>query len=173
MRTTVVCDSGPLITAERLGDGFAVLRRLFDRVLIPPAVFDEVSFPYARRGTDFVRIHGLSDLIEVSAPSQPLRPDPDMVLEAGEIEALALAVQESCYLLIEDGIARVQAGRLAEAGRIPGFAGLAGAVREGFRSGTLKRQEALSLVDRIRAAGRLDLDSWKLVRGQIEAPDAG
>lgn len=173
MRTTVVSDSGPLITAERLGDGFAVMRRLFDRVLIPPAVFDEVSFPYARRGTDFVRAHGLSDVIEISAPVNPLRPDPDMILEAGEVEALSLAVQESCYLLIEDGIARVQAGRLAAAGRIPGFAGLAGAVREGFRRGALKREDALSLVDRIRAAGRLDQDSWRLVRAQIETPPAG
>jgi predicted nucleic acid-binding protein len=169
MRTTVVSDSGPLITAERLGDGFATLRRLFDRILVPPAVFDEVSFPYAKRGSDFVRAHGLADLVEVSVPAEVLAPDPDIVLEAGEVEALSLAVQESCYLLIEDGLARVQADRLAAAGRIPGFAGLAGAVREGFRAGALAKHEALSLVDRIRAAGRLDQESWRRVRAQIEA----
>lgn len=165
----VVCDTGPLITAERLGDGFSTVRRLFDRILVPPAVLRELSVPFARRGEDFLSHYGLHDLVEVVEPVLLSPPDVDLVLEEGEVEALSLAVQESCYLLIEDGLARVQAARLAAAGKIPGFAGLAGAVREGFKAGALTREEVLSAVDRIRAVGRLDADSWRIVRAQIES----
>lgn len=165
----VVCDTGPLITAERMGDGFSTVRRLFDKILVPPAVLRELSFPFARRGEDFLAHHGLQDLVEVVAPVLLAAPDADLALEDGEVEALSLAVQESCYLLIEDGLARVQAARLAGAGKIPGFAGLAGAVREGFRAGAISREEALSAVDRIRGVGRLDADSWRIVRAQIES----
>ena len=39
----VVSDTGPLISLERLTDGFAFIRRLYDQIVIPPAVLEEVG----------------------------------------------------------------------------------------------------------------------------------
>lgn len=35
-------DTGPLITLEKLPDGYRFIRRLYDKIVIPPAVLEEL-----------------------------------------------------------------------------------------------------------------------------------
>lgn len=39
----IVSNTGPLISLEKLNQGYAFIRRLYDKVLIPPAVLQEVA----------------------------------------------------------------------------------------------------------------------------------
>lgn len=38
----VVSDTGPLISLEKLEDGYLFMRQLYDRMLVPPAVMKEL-----------------------------------------------------------------------------------------------------------------------------------
>src|SRR5579875_4103326 len=96
----VVADTGPLnyLVLVQQAD---LLQRLFHRVLIPPAVFDELQAPE----TPIAVREWLSQQpawLEV----QPLRRDPDSqldYLDSGEREAIALAEDlKADQILLED-----------------------------------------------------------------------
>ena len=68
-------DTGPLISLEHLTDGFSFVRRLYDRIVIPPAVLEEVGFDYDR-AAEYLERHEIGDLIEVrEADAQVALPD--------------------------------------------------------------------------------------------------
>ena len=122
----VIADATPLnyLILIRQAD---LLPQLFDRVLIPPAVFDELQHLDTPA---FVR-----DWI-TRRPSwltiQPLRsaPDPSLShLDAGEREAIAMAEQvHADQLLLDETEARQEAARR----NLP-FIGTLGVLREGAR----------------------------------------
>lgn len=39
----VVCDTGTLISLEKLPNGFALIRQLYDKLLLPTAVLNELT----------------------------------------------------------------------------------------------------------------------------------
>ncbi len=43
MPRLVVSDTGPIITLEKLPDGFALLRKLYDKILLPEEVLEELA----------------------------------------------------------------------------------------------------------------------------------
>jgi predicted nucleic acid-binding protein len=85
----VVCDAGPLTQLARAGH-FGLLQDLFGRVLIPPAVYQEVAI--RGKGED-----GSSELVRATWIQQrhPLRSSLVTALATflgiGEAEAIALA----------------------------------------------------------------------------------
>jgi predicted nucleic acid-binding protein len=99
----VVSDTGPFITLERLPGGFKLLRQLYDRVLLPERVLAELA---AGRppGDDYLQEFGLADFVEVVTVQAT---DPDLAeLDAGERDALSLALGRGLPLLIEERIGR-------------------------------------------------------------------
>jgi len=42
----VVCDTGALISLEKLPNGFALIEQLYEKLLLPTAVLDELTFSY-------------------------------------------------------------------------------------------------------------------------------
>lgn len=96
----VVSDTGPLISFERIPDGFALMRRIVRTVLIPPEVLAELQSGIAP-GTDYLAHHGIGDVIRVE-PAPPL-PREVAGLDIGEQHAITLAVARGLPLLIEDG----------------------------------------------------------------------
>lgn len=100
--TTVIADATPLIVLGWINQ-LELLRALFGRVVIPPAVAAEVS----RRGP------ALPEWVHVQAPSRPI--DARIAaaqLGAGETEALSLALElPHSWVILDDGEARVL-GRL-------------------------------------------------------------
>ena len=119
----VIADSTPLhyLILIRQTD---LLPRLFDRILIPPAVFDELQ----QQGTpDLVRrwLVTAPSWLQVHALRSP--PDPALdYLDAGEREAIALAEEvQADQLLLDDADARREATRRS----LP-FIGTLGVLRE-------------------------------------------
>lgn len=106
----LVADSGPLIAWAKLGR-LEVLRELAARVLVPPAVWREVTSEKPDRA-DAVAVRQAA-WIEVVPPTASLpggvRPD----LGPGEVEAMRLAGGISgSRLLLDDALARREARRL-------------------------------------------------------------
>ena len=105
----VVADSGPLIGLARI-DQLQILPALSERILVPPAVWHEVTeaSPEAP-GAAAVRS---VEWIEIQAPEPgsvaPLR----ILLDAGESEAIALAQQIAALVVLDDSRARRVAERL-------------------------------------------------------------
>ena len=98
----VVSDSGPLIHLARTGH-FDLLHLLYKRILIPPAVYQEVAI--SGRGQDGSRELSQADWIH---RRKPRRMDLVAALAAflgrGEAEAIALAAERKNTLLLVDEV---------------------------------------------------------------------
>lgn len=103
----VVADSGPLIALARIGR-LDLLSRLVHRVVIPPAVAVEIREGGDRPGAREV---AAATWIHVEQPDAELARSYGLLVDAGEAEAIALAVRSTGSLvLLDDRLAR----RLAE-----------------------------------------------------------
>lgn len=95
----VVSDSSPLISLASVGR-LELLQALYGRVLIPQAVRDEVSGDLDRRGArdvlaaEWIEVREASDTIDLFLART--------LVDAGEAEAIGLAIELDAELLIVD-----------------------------------------------------------------------
>ena len=101
MKGTVVSDSTCLIGLERVGE-LEILPALFDLVMIPLEVEREFD-----RSFEWLKVENLTNNLLAAALQ--------MVVDAGEAEAIALASQKECLLISDDKQARAAAKRLGVA----------------------------------------------------------
>jgi uncharacterized protein len=100
----VVPDAGPLISLGG-ADQIELLRKLYDDVVVPKVVYDEVVVAGA----------GLPGAREVVAARwirvEDIAPDPTLAarLDPGEAAAIPLAERLGAALLVDDGAARIVA----------------------------------------------------------------
>ncbi len=59
-RNIIVCDTGALISLEKIDNGYRFIRRLYDTLIVPPAVFEEASVGWVEARPDGGFRHGLS-----------------------------------------------------------------------------------------------------------------
>ena len=92
MSEHIVTDSTSLIALERIGH-LEILPALFEHVFIPPAVAREfgISLPW-------LRVEKFSDQTLVVALK--------MMIDDGEAEAIALAQEQKCRIILDDQQAR-------------------------------------------------------------------
>lgn len=116
MTPVVVADTGPLIVLARIG-WLDLLRRLYGRVVVPPAVHAELAIDSNRPGAKVLAGAFAAGWVVVETVMDPsVRPELDQLLGPGEAEAIALAGQEDArFLLIDDARGR----RTARARGIP------------------------------------------------------
>lgn len=103
----VVADAGPLIGLTRTGK-VELLRCLFGRVLVPPAVESELSIGQSRPGSQTLAAAMECGWLTVSPVAQ-IPPHLSAVLDRGEAEAIILAKRESVSLLIDESRGRAAA----------------------------------------------------------------
>ncbi len=133
----VIADSTPLNYLILIHQA-DLLPQLFDRILIPPAVFEELQ--HQETPVDVRRwIAGPPSWLQVQA----LRSDPDPALghlDTGEQEAIALAEElHADQLLLDDADARREAARRS----LP-FIGTLGVLREAARRELLDLRAVLA-----------------------------
>lgn len=90
----VVSDTGPLISLEKITGGYRFIRRLYDRLLVPPAVLKELAAGAFESEAAYLKHYDIGDLIEVRAPSQP-EPEGAVTrhLDEGERRVIHLALE--------------------------------------------------------------------------------
>ena len=96
----IVADAGPLIALARI-EHLELLRQRYGEILIPPAVFTELALESQRPGTALLKqavLSGWLQVVEVSHSNDYSRLT--LLLDVGEAEAILLAEQRHCHLLL-------------------------------------------------------------------------
>jgi predicted nucleic acid-binding protein len=105
----IVSNTGPLISLEKLHQGYDFIRLLYDSIIIPPGVFDEVAEGQFATPHAYLQHYGIVDLIEVHAVSQNERLPEAARLHVGEVQAIQLALELALPLLItETGVSSAE-----------------------------------------------------------------
>jgi hypothetical protein len=120
----VVCDATPLIYLAKI-EQFALLRNLHEQVLVPPTVWQEVAIQGAPLPEGVaIRKAAADGWLRIESPRGRLAATPQERedLDAGEEEAIQLAIEQSALLVIDEAHGREVALRLNV--RITGTIGL-------------------------------------------------
>ena len=135
----VVADAGPLIAFGKLGMVHLVAR-LYERVLVPPAVYREVVIEGIDRGaTDAMHVGSAvrrGELVVVEGNVTVTDAVSVLPLQRGEQEAIQIAMDRSLGVLLDDRLAREEATRLGLPVR-----GTLGILVEAGRRGVMSRDE--------------------------------
>ncbi len=133
MRQVIVSDTTALIILSKL-NRLDLLSNLFERVILPQVVYDELTVK---------ELVELPSFFEIS--QQPTTVSLDLlVLDAGEAAAIALAEQLQLPLLIDEKKGR----RIAQARKVIIF-GTLGLIITNTKRGYLTQDEAIQLIDRL------------------------
>jgi predicted nucleic acid-binding protein len=143
----IVSNTGPLISLEHLSGGFDFLRKLYSKIIIPPAVLQEVSVRYDSP-EKFFEAHRISDFLTVQSPKVLLN---DIPLHAGEIAAISLAYEQQLPLLIEE-----YDGRQAAQDKGLQISGIAGQIFKAHDQRTISTREAVTFMDQLLDAHRIN-----------------
>lgn len=109
-----VSDAGPLIHLSWINQ-LDLLSRLFDEILVPAVVRDEVlAAPAGTLGLDHLQHAFAEGRFQVRAPTTPTQFSQSIeeALDPGETEALLLALEiEADFFITDDAPARLEAAR--------------------------------------------------------------
>jgi len=147
----VVSNTGPLISLEKLRDGFNFIRKLYDKIIIPPAVLQEISQGNYSNPLDYLRHFDIENLIEVRAVKN-ISAIPEIErLDEGEKQAISLAIELNLSLLIEETSGR----RLAISAGVH-ISGIAGQIIKAYREKLIDNFAAKAKLQELLVAGRIN-----------------
>lgn len=146
----VVSDTGPLISLEKLPDCAALAHRLFDQILVPQSVLDELTEGF-ETPADYLSSKGLLGIVQVRTVTHRIEVSHPGPLHTAEIEALSLAIELNLPLMIEE-----QRGRRVAHSLGVRFSGLARELVVAAHEARLGREEAVSHLKSLLKARRIN-----------------
>ncbi|HZI74350.1 MAG TPA: hypothetical protein VFD73_10065 [Gemmatimonadales bacterium] len=164
----IASDTGPLITLEKLGGGFRFIRLLYDKILIPRVVLEELVQGQFLSPRAYIEHYGIADLLEVVEAQEAREIPGGELLDAGEIKAIQLALERGLPLLIEEEAGRQVARHLGLH-----ISGVAGQILHAFRTSVIPGAEAAEMLGELLQAGcinkRIYEGSMDVVRGKRDS----
>lgn len=133
----IVSDTGPLITLEKLPDGYQFIRKLYSTIIIPPTVLTELVQGQFEHAEAYLSHYGIIDIIEVVAAPGGNSLLELKALDLGEREAIQLSISRQLPLLIEEEAGRTAARKLGLR-----ISGIAGQILLATRQGLIRAEEA-------------------------------
>lgn len=156
---SIVTDTGPLISLERLDGGYEFMRQMYRRVIAPPAVLREVAVGQFAIPSSYLKHYSISDFVFEQAPQVLPQDIPwQNDLHVGELEAIALAKELQLPLLIEEAVGRKAAQELG----VP-FSGIAGQGLKAARLGFVTRQQGQQMLEQLLHNGRISKTLYGLL----------
>ncbi len=103
IKQTVISNTSPLISfLEIIPDGNKIMKALFEKVLIPEGVIEELTEKTGLTHEEYLKNHDIFDLIEVHLiPVNSSVPEIGK-LDKGESQAISLAIRENLILIIDE-----------------------------------------------------------------------
>jgi predicted nucleic acid-binding protein len=148
---SIVTDTGPLISLERLDGGYEFMRRMYRRIIAPPTVLREIAIGQFAAPNSYLEHWSVTDFVFEYTPQALLQNIPwQNDLHLGELEALTLAQELRLPLLIEEAVGR----RVAQELNIP-FSGMAGQVLKAIRLDILTNQQGRRMLEQLLHNGRI------------------
>jgi len=141
--TKAIVNSTPLIALSLIGR-FSLLKAIFDEVIVPAAVYDEVvSRGRGRPGVEEVKN---ADWVVVKAPKEKSSLPPMLLgLDQGEVDVILLAQElEADWVLVDEKLGRRTAKAVGL--RVKGTLGI---LLVAYQAGLISRQEAIEAVGRL------------------------
>lgn len=158
----IVSNTGPLISLEKLRQGYDFIRRLYDTIIIPPGVLDEVAEGQFANPHAYLQHYGIVDLIEVRPVSRSARLPEAARLHVGEVQAIQLARELALPLLIEETVGRRVAWSLGIS-----ISGIAGQILKAFHQGSITAQETRNTLLELLQAGRINRTIYEALLADI------
>ena len=158
----IISNTGPLISLEKLNHGYDFIRRLYEKVIIPPAVLDEIAQGQFKNPDAYLRYYGIMDLIEIIVVSKRYNFSGMERLHEGEKQAIQLALELQLPLLIEETIGRHVAKKLG----IP-ISGIAGQIIKAFQQEVISATEARNKLSELLRAGRISRKIYEALTAAI------
>ncbi|PSN14038.1 hypothetical protein C7293_13400 [filamentous cyanobacterium CCT1] len=127
-REIIVSDTGPLISLEKLSDGYGWMQQFYSQILIPEAVAQELCqgmFSDWEAYRNYYNFGAFVSVVDVATAE--IFPGYEL-LDIGERQAIQLAWQQQLPLLIEEERGRQVAKALGLR-----FSGLAGQILKAYR----------------------------------------
>ena len=143
----VVVNATPLIALALVGQ-LSLLREMFDAVIVPRAVYEEVVIDgYGQPGSAEL---AQASWIQVVSPARAVTLEPMLLgLDSGELSVLLLAQEiQPDWVIIDERLAR----RVAQAMGLP-VKGTLGILLAAVWAGLLTRQTALDALEQLLSAG--------------------
>jgi hypothetical protein len=163
----IVCDTGPLISLEKITGGYRFIGRLYDQLIVPPAVMDELVAGQFETEDAYLRHFHVEDLIVakrlVARSSTGEIEDKTKHLDKGERQAIRLAGEMEVPLLIEE-----EAGRRVARDLGLHISGIAGQILKAVREEAISVDEASSKLAELRRAGRINRQIYEAVGTAIK-----
>lgn len=149
-KTSIVSDTGPLITLEKLSDGYNFIRKIYDRILVPTIVTQELYQGEFSSWNAYQQHYGINDLIEVINPTCNHILSTVQLLDEGEKQAIQLAYEQNLPLLIEEEKGRNLAQNLGLQ-----ISGIAGQILKAYRQEIIEVVEVKQKLQELLQAGRI------------------
>lgn len=151
MAKLIVSNTGPVISLEKLSNGFDFIRKLYDKIILPEEVLKELAFGKYSVPFDYLNANKIEDLFEVKTVPQISNIEQINRLDEGEKRAISLAHQLNLPLLIEETIGRQVA--LSAGLQI---SGIAGQIVKAFREKLIDKTETESKLQELFSGGRIN-----------------
>jgi predicted nucleic acid-binding protein len=152
MEEEVVSDTGPLISLEKMQDGYGFIRKLSSKIIVPPSVLEEVFRGSFSTAEEYLQAFNIQNLIEVQdPPTIPKVFDSNPHLHQPEKEAIALALSLQKTLFIEEDIGRNVGITLGLE-----ISGIAGQVLKAKEKKIIDKEEAVQKFKELFEGGRLN-----------------
>lgn len=163
----IVCDTGPLISLEKVTGGYHFIRRLYDRLIVPPAVMGELVAGQFETKEAYLHHFDAEDLVAVKHPTETSSTeageDKTEHLDEGEREAICLALELELPLLIEEEAGRDVARELGLH-----LSGIAGQLLKAVREEEISSDDASAKLTELRRAGRINRQIFEAVRAAFK-----
>lgn len=160
MKPIVVADSSPFMCMEKEKEHFTYFSILFEKILIPNAVADELIKTKNQTIEQYLIQYNLNDLVFVERllTLEPFTASHIPPLGTGEAEAISLAFQRNHLLVIDDKKARNFANRNAvSAYRTGAFVILAS------RQGNISQTNAITMLLTMKRVQMFDEAQYHLL----------
>ena len=149
-KSAIVSDTGPLITLEKLSDGYNFIRKIYDRILVPTIVTKELYRGEFSSWNAYKQNYDINHLIEVIDPTSNQILSAIKLLDEGEKQAIELAYEQNLPLLIEEEKGRNLAQTLGLQ-----ISGIAGQILKAHRQEIIEVAEAKQKLQELLQAGRI------------------
>lgn len=164
----IISNTGPLISLEKLTNGYEFIRRLYETIFVPPSVLFEIAHDQYASPTDYLAYYGITDLICVRAVTVSRRWPELERLHDGEKEAILLGLELNLPLLIEETMGREIAGSCGIH-----VSGIAGQILKAYREGLISGKDAEEKLTQLYSAGRIGRNMHAGLLADIHADSGG
>ncbi|MFC7334717.1 hypothetical protein [Rhodocista pekingensis] len=154
-----VSDTGPLISFERIPDGFGLLRRIARGIVVPLEVLEELEAGRGGKGA-YLTGQGIEEFVRVMVAPPVLAVSRG--LHTGEAAAIALALNRGLPLLIEERKGREIACALGI-----DTIGPVGLILAAWQIGRLTTEEAELAFTALRDGGRINRSLLEALMARI------